>query len=476
MRIGQIAESLGLRALPQPDHTSRHYWKSAAEGTGPAAMHDCESFQFYPRALCTSCAGETEWVEASGRGTFYTYTIIRQNRSEAFAALSPYAVGIVELDEGVRMMSNIVDCDPIAAGRHGARGGDADGRRRRRTPVLATGRRLSPEGRMDFDDTPEEAAFRQEARSWLRANAKEKDPGQLSTSHSFYDFDDVFVTEGKAWQRRLFDGGWAGITWPVEFGGRGGDVMQSMIFRQEESHFDVTVGLFAVAIGMAGPTIIAHGTDEQRARYLPAMLRGDEVWCQLFSEPGAGSDLASLATRAELDGDEWVVNGQKVWNSGAHHADMGILLARTDPDVPKHRGITFFVVDMHTPGIEVRPLRQMTGGATFNEVFLTDVRVPAANVLGEVNEGWRCHHDHLGQRAEPERGDVDLPPAGQAGPWPAARHDPVIRQRLVHCYIRGRMLQFLGFRAQTALSRGLSTPETSVMKLAFPSWPRTWPT
>ena len=182
-----------------------------------------------------------------------------------------------------------------------------------------------------------------------------------------------------------------------------------MIFRQEESRFDVTSGLFAVAIGMAGPTIIGHGTDGQRTRYLPAMLRGEEVWCQLFSEPGAGSDLAALATRAERDGDEWVVNGQKVWSSGAHHADIGILLARTDPDLPKHRGITFFILDMRTPGIEVRPLRQMTGGATFNEVFFTDVRVPAANVVGEVNGGWRATMTTLANERNLSGGTSNFP-------------------------------------------------------------------
>ena len=203
-----------------------------------------------------------------------------------------------------------------------------------------------------------------------------------------------------------------------------------MIFRQEEAHFDVTSGLFAVAIGMAGPTIIGHGTDEQRARYLPAMLRGEEVWCQLFSEPGAGSDLASLATRAERDGDEWVVNGQKVWSSGAHHADMGILLARTDPDLPKHRGITFFLLDMRTPGIEVRPLRQMTGGATFNEVFLTDVRVPAANVVGEVNGGWRATMTTLANERSLSGGTSSFPQVLKLARECGATGDPVIRQRL----------------------------------------------
>jgi alkylation response protein AidB-like acyl-CoA dehydrogenase len=318
---------------------------------------------------------------------------------------------------------------------------------------------------MDFDDTPEEAAFRAEARRWLQAHAKERDPGQLSTSHSFFDFDDVFVTEGKRWQRRLFDGGWAGITWPAEFGGRGGDFVQAMIFREEESRFDVTSGLFAVAIGMAGPTIIGHGTDEQRTRYLPAMLRGDDVWCQLFSEPGAGSDLASLATRAERDGDEWVVNGQKVWSSGAHHADLGILLARTDPDVPKHLGITFFILDMRTPGIDVRPLRQMTGGATFNEVFFTDVRVPVANVVGEVNGGWRATMTTLANERNLSGGTSDFPQILKLARQCGATTDAIVRQRLADCYVRDQIARYLRFRIQTAVSRGLSTPESSVVKL-----------
>ncbi len=250
---------------------------------------------------------------------------------------------------------------------------------------------------MDFDDTEEEAAFRAEVHAWMKANARERDPGQLSTSHSFYDFDDIFVKEGKLWQRLIYEGGYAGITWPVAFGGRGGTFVEAMIFRQEEAKFDVASSLFAVGIGMAGPTIIGHGTDEQRRRYLPAMLRGEEVWCQLFSEPGAGSDLASLSTRAVRDGDEWIVNGQKVWRSGAHHSDMGILLARTDPEAPKHRGITFFLLDMHSPGVEVRPLRQMTGGVAVQRGLLHR-RAGAGGQCGRRREPWLAgHHDHAGQ-------------------------------------------------------------------------------
>ena len=322
---------------------------------------------------------------------------------------------------------------------------------------------------MDFDDSPEEAVYRAEVRAWLKENATERDPGQLNTAHSFFDFDDVFVKEGRAWQRRLFDGGWAGITWPKEFGGRGGSVVENLIFRQEESRFDVPFGLFAVGIGMAGPTIIAHGTDEQRSRYLRAMLKGEEIWCQLFSEPGAGSDLASLATRAELDGDEWVVNGQKVWSSGAHHSDWGILLARTDPDQPKHRGITFFLMDMGTPGVEVRPLRQMTGGATFNEVFFSDVRIPAGNVVGPVNGGWGVTMTTLAnERTITGSGGLDnftqlLGLARRFG----GTSDPRFRQRLADCYSRLEILRFLGFRIQTALSQGRTAPVSSVIKLFY---------
>lgn len=324
---------------------------------------------------------------------------------------------------------------------------------------------------MDFDDTPEEAAFRSEARSWLQEHAPVKGgPDDFSTGFLENTMDEAeFHRRVKAWQELLVDHGWAGITWPVAYGGRGGTAMQSVIWGQEASRFGVTVNNYAVGIGMAGPTILRHGTDEQKARYLRPMLRGDEVWCQLFSEPDAGSDLANIATRAVRDGDEFVVSGQKVWTSGAADADWGILLARTDPDVPKHKGITYFLVDMCTPGFDIRPLKQMTGSEHFSEVFMDEVRIPAANVLGDVNGGWGCAITTLSN----ERGLIagankssDTMALIELARKRGRAEDPLLRQALVDCWIRQQIQRYHGFRLQTALSKGVPPgPETSVMKL-----------
>ena len=324
---------------------------------------------------------------------------------------------------------------------------------------------------MDFDDTPEEAAFRSDARSWLTAHAPAKG-SEEDFSRGFVEGTidaDEFMRRTKAWQRTLVDAGWAGITWPVEYGGGGGTPMQSVIWGQEASQFGVAVNTFAVGIGMAGPTILRHGTPDQKARFLRPMLRGDEVWCQLFSEPDAGSDLANISTRAVRDGDQFVVSGQKVWTSGAGDSDWGILLARTDPDQPKHRGITYFLVDMATPGFDIRPLRQMTGSEHFNEVFLDEVAIPAANVLGEVDGGWTCAITTLSNergliaganRSSDTAALIDL--ARKRG----RSDDPNLRQALVDCWIRQQIQRYHGFRLQTALSRGVAPgPETSVMKL-----------
>ncbi len=326
---------------------------------------------------------------------------------------------------------------------------------------------------MDFEDTPEEAAFRAEARAWLQANAVPKGhPEDFSAGVWTNAYgEDVYVKRCREWQGRLAEGGFAGITWPRAFGGRGGRPIESAIFNQEQAHFGVSNGVFAIAIGMVGPTILTHGTDEQRLRYLPAMLRGDEVWCQLFSEPEAGSDLASLSTRAVLDGDEWVVTGQKVWTSVAERAEWGILLARTNPDAPKHKGITYFVVDMTSPGIEVRPLRQMTGHSHFSEVFLDEVRIPVGNVIGEVGEGWKVTQTTLASERTAiagGSGGADPPGLIELARAFGRADDPLTRQALVDAHLRSELLRFLRCRAQTALSRGTRPgAETSVMKLAY---------
>jgi acyl-CoA dehydrogenase len=321
---------------------------------------------------------------------------------------------------------------------------------------------------MDFDDTPEEAAFRAAAREWLTANAKPVAEGHRTSPWGKHEGDHVRAC--KAWQGQLYKGGWAGITWPTEYGGRAVSAIQAAIFNQEQARFDVSTGIFAVGIGMVGPTLIAHGTPEQKERYLGPLLRGEEVWCQLFSEPGAGSDLAGLSTRAERDGDEWVINGQKVWTSGAHFSDFGALLARSDPGARKHHGITYFLLDMKTPGVEVRPLRQITGAAHFNEVFLTDVRIPADQIVGEPHGGW-------GPALTTMANERNLIGSGaglvfdELATFARSRgrtSDPVFRQRLAAAYTRFQVMRYVGFRTQTALSQGRPPgPESSILKLMF---------
>jgi alkylation response protein AidB-like acyl-CoA dehydrogenase len=323
-------------------------------------------------------------------------------------------------------------------------------------------------------ESPDDA-FRKRARAFLEEHARPRRAGDDDFARFRFlgdpspEADAEHVRRCKEWQRTLFDGGWAGIAWPREYGGLGGTPAQARMFAREQARFDVEAGAFAVGIGMVGPTLIAHGSEAQKARYLPALLRGDEVWCQLFSEPGAGSDLAGLRTRAVRDGDEWVVNGQKVWSSGAHHSELGILLTRTDPDAPKHQGITYFVLDMRSPGIEVRPLRQINGVAHFNEVFLTDVRIPHDNVVGEVNGGWAVTQTTLGA----ER--VLIGSGGAVGFRDLARlareqgrtGEAALRQRLADAYIRFEIVKYLGQRAQAARRNGAAVgAEASVLKLA----------
>jgi alkylation response protein AidB-like acyl-CoA dehydrogenase len=327
---------------------------------------------------------------------------------------------------------------------------------------------------VDFDDTPEEAAIRTSVRAWLERNADRRESGTVATRARWRDPSPegqlAHVRACQEWQRTLFDGGWAGVTWPTEYGGRGGTAIEQAIVNQEMARFEVGGGALSVGVGMVGPTLLAWGTEEQKSRHLRAILRGDEVWCQLFSEPGAGSDLAGLRTRAELDGDTWVVNGQKVWTSLAHYSDWAILLARTDPDVAKHKGITYFLVDMTSPGIDVRPLRQIDGVAHFNEVFLADVRIPSTQVVGPVDGGWRVAHSTL----QSERsligggGGVRFEDLRALARATGRSTDPVHRQELARAYTRFELLRFLGLRVQTALSHGVPPgSESSVMKLSY---------
>ena len=231
---------------------------------------------------------------------------------------------------------------------------------------------------MDFRDTPEEAAFREEVREFIKAEAP----------LAGLDFREAWQ-KGQTWWKKLQDKGWIAPAWPKEYGGAGMTVMQQFIFNEEMSTLKAPRPMhLIIGLGMAGPTLIVHGTEEQKKRFLPQMLSGDDIWCQGYSEPEAGSDLASLKTRAVRDGDDYVINGQKTWTTLAHQAKWMILLARTDPDAPKHKGISYFIVDMKSPGLTVQALVNLTGGHEFNEVFLDNVRVPKDNVVGEENRGW----------------------------------------------------------------------------------------
>jgi alkylation response protein AidB-like acyl-CoA dehydrogenase len=325
---------------------------------------------------------------------------------------------------------------------------------------------------MDFNDSPEETAWRAECRAWLAANA----PSVTSTTPrdvgNFEPSGDDYLARARKWQALKFDAGFARITWEPAFGGRNGTTMQQIIFSQEEAHFAVPTEVFVIGLGMIAPTLRACGTDEQKQRYLTKLLRGEEIWSQLFSEPGAGSDVASLSTTAVRDGEEWVINGQKVWTSGAQYSDFGEIVCRTNPEAEKHKGITAFIVDMRAPGVTIKPIKQINGGSGFNEVFFDDVRVPADHVLGGVHEGWTVAITTLMN----ER--VAIGSGGGGGARGSVQDlidlarrrgvtaDPIIRQRLADLYIKSRIQKFSGMRSLTAASQGkVPGPEGSIGKL-----------
>ena len=319
---------------------------------------------------------------------------------------------------------------------------------------------------MDLRDTPEEAAFRAELRAWL----EEHQPNELSGHRGgSARFDDPAM---RAWSRALYDAGYIGLTWPEEYGGRGAPYTHQAIFLEELARAGAPPHIGVIGLGMAGPTIMAHGTEEQKARYLAPILAADEVWCQGFSEPEAGSDLAGVRTSSRLDNGDFVVTGQKVWSSFAHIADWCILLTRSDPDSTRHVGLTYLIVAMHTPGVEVRPLRQLTGESEFNEIFFTDVRVPAENVLGEVGGGWQVAMTTLLH----ERGTLGF--ALQAALEVQVRKvislardrgaDPLQRDRIAREWAELQALRFTNYRSLSALVKtGMPGPEGSISKLVW---------
>jgi alkylation response protein AidB-like acyl-CoA dehydrogenase len=320
---------------------------------------------------------------------------------------------------------------------------------------------------VDFRDSAHEAAFRAEARGFLEAHKPAK------WQHPFDDDvdEEALLSGSKAWQRTLYENGWGAILWPKDFGGRGLGPIEAIVWNQELVRLGLGESIFVVGTAMAGPTIIAHGTPEQKSRYLEPLARGDEIWCQLFSEPGAGSDLAALSARAVRDGDDWVVSGQKTWCSGAHYSDFGILLTRSDPSVPKHAGITYFLLDMHAPGIEIRPLRQMSGGSHFNDVFLNEVRIPDANRLAPVGQGWGAAMTTLLNERMALGGTGGFFSFDELAAHARAnieRLDGVTRDQLARLYTWNKTLDLLNARVVTKLGRGvIPDAESSVMKLAL---------
>ena len=323
---------------------------------------------------------------------------------------------------------------------------------------------------MDFNDTAEETAWREEFRAWLEEHAPEV-TGEMP-EHELEIGGGNYLERAKRWQAMKFDAGLARITWEPEFGGRNGTSLQQIIFSQEEARFRLPTEAFIIGLGMIAPTLRAAGTPAQQERYLTKLLRGEEIWSQLFSEPGAGSDVASLAMTATRDGDEWLINGQKVWTSGAQYSDFGEIICRTNPEAEKHKGITAFIVDMKAPGVTIKPLKLMNGGAGFNEVFFDDVRVPNDQVLGDVNEGWTVAITTLmNERVAigsggggAGRGTVHhvISLAQQRG----VNGDPRVRQQLADLYTKTRIQKFLSMRTLTAATKGkVPGPEGSIGKL-----------
>jgi alkylation response protein AidB-like acyl-CoA dehydrogenase len=318
---------------------------------------------------------------------------------------------------------------------------------------------------MDFNDTTEEAAFRIEAQTWLTAHAP--------TAAELNGMD--AMAQAKLWQQRKAAAGWACIRWPKAFGGRDANPIEQVILNQEEAKLSTpNTSVFSIGQGMAAPTMMSWATESQKQQYLPKLASGEHIWCQLFSEPAGGSDLAALRTKAVRDGDDWIINGQKIWTSGAQYSDYGILVVRTDPNVPKHQGLSYFFLDMKSPGIEIKPIKQISGASGFNEVYFTDVRIPDAQRLGEVGQGWQVALTTLmNERASIGGGSgaagfdqiMQLAQRLHIDDKPAIE-DSQVRANLANWYVRQAGLKFTGYRSMTALSRGeVPGPENSIGKL-----------
>jgi alkylation response protein AidB-like acyl-CoA dehydrogenase len=310
--------------------------------------------------------------------------------------------------------------------------------------------------------------FRNRARAWLAQNAPHRGGGESGEPGR------ADIATQQAFQAKLYDSGFAGITWPKEYGGQGLTNAEQIAFTQAARDFALPVGAFVIGLGMPGPTILELGTEEQKQRYLPRLLRGEEIWCQLFSEPSGGSDVAALITTAARDGDEWVLNGQKVWTSGAQYSDYGAVIARTDPTVPKHNGITMFIVDMRAPGVTVRPLKVATGAAPFNEVFFDQVRVPADAVIGEVNDGWRAavimlrnERVAIGTMAAPRTSPLSCHSLRGLAARLGTGADAGLSRKLAELYARERSVQLFGqLLREEAMAGRDPGPRGSVAKLA----------
>ena len=316
---------------------------------------------------------------------------------------------------------------------------------------------------MQLRDSPEEAAFREEVRAWLADNLTDDLRGGRGGAARFEEW-------GREWSRNLGEAGYAALTWPKEYGGGGAPYSHQAILLEELARSQAPGHIGVIGLGMAGPTIIVHGTDEQKARYLPKILSAEEIWCQGFSEPGAGSDLASVRTRADLRDGRYVVNGQKVWSSYAHLADWCILVTLSDPDAPRYQGLTYLLVDMHSPGVEVRPLTQITGEAEFNEIFFADVDVPAENVIGEPGQGWQVAMTTLmHERAAlgfALSGAFEVAVGKLLDLARGCELDDRLRDRIAETWIELQALKWTNYRALTRLMEtGAPGPEASVPKL-----------